>query len=415
MANFHRRFIVFCCALVLASAAAPRKSIKGRFTDYQPYQGAWNDDFDWSVIKEVLLKAPGNAVLSPLSVKVLLALLYEGSASVSETKRELSKALSGSYTSGNAIDRLSEDVLRYKRQGNDLLIGDRVFYDQSVMIVQKFHSIITTKYNATTEAVNFQNNVEAAAQINQWVGQNTRDSIKDVVKPDALQDAILMLINTIYFKGLWAVPFPTNATTEKPFYLSPSDTRAKFGPKNAIFMKQREHVFYYKYSAQLRTAFLRLPYQDNQLSMMVILPDEQLSLEQLLSNLTPQAVHQVLAEMEEEEVEIDLPKFTISYSSSMRDCLQKLGVSRVFSDDAELPLISRGRSTPLKVSTILQKSCIQVDEQGTEASAATEGTLVFTILSQPVKFIANRPFMFLIYDEGKGNWLFAGKVQDPTL
>ena len=103
----------------------------------------------------------------------------------------------------------------------------------------------------------------------------------------------------------------------------------------------------------------------------------------------------------------------MTYSSSLRECLQQLGVSRVFTDQAELPLISRGRTTPLKVSTILQKSCILVDEQGTEASAATEGTLVFTILNQPVKFIANRPFLFLIYDEGKGNWLFAGKVEDP--
>ncbi|XP_058178451.1 uncharacterized protein LOC131294420 [Anopheles ziemanni] len=399
----------------IMALSTPRKSIRPRFTDYQPYQGTWNDEFDWGVTKEVLMKAPGNAVLSPLSVKVLLALLYEGSASVSETQRELLRALGGRHLEKSAIDKLSEDILRYKQQGNDLLIADRIFYDQSVAIVQKFHSIITTKYNATTESVDFQNNVGAAEQINQWVAQNTREKITDVVKPDALQDAILMLINTIYFKGSWAVPFPTNATVEKPFHLTAKASYAGLGPKTATFMKQREHIFYYKYSEQLKTAFLRLPYQGNQLSMMVMLPDAEVSLDQLLSSLTPPLVHQVLQEMEEEEVEIELPKFSITYASSMRECLQQLGVSRVFSDQAELPLISRGRSTPLKVSTILQKSCIKVDEEGTEAAAATEGTLVFTILNQPVQFFANRPFLFLIYDEGQGNWLFAGKVVDPTL
>lgn len=231
------------------------------------------------------MKAPGNAVLSPLSVKVLLALLYEGSASASETQCELLSALGGRQLEKSAIDKLSEDILRYKQQGNDLLIADRIFYDQSVAIVQKFHSIITTKYNATTESVDFQNNVGAANQINQWVAQNTRDKITDIVKPDTLQDAILMLINTIYFKGSWAVPFTTNATVEKPFHLSSKARHAGPGSKTAIFMKQREHVFYYTYSEQLKTAFLRLPYQNDQLSMMVMLPDAQVSLDQLYLDL----------------------------------------------------------------------------------------------------------------------------------
>uniref|UniRef100_A0A182STA8 Serpin domain-containing protein n=1 Tax=Anopheles maculatus TaxID=74869 RepID=A0A182STA8_9DIPT len=353
--------------------------------------------------------------ISPLSVKALLALLYEGTASRSETERELLQALSGG--NDQTVSKLQTDLLQYKQQQQNLLITDRIFHDVSVTIMQKYHSIIVARYNASTEVVDFQDTVAAAAQINEWIAYNTRGNIQNIIKPDTLHDALMLLINTIYFKGSWSIPFPTNATVERPFYTGKRSTASRFGivPRTVPYMKQRERIFYYKHSDELSAQFLRLPYDKNQLSMIVVLPDEQVSLGQLLSGLTPQSVHQALADMNEEEVEIELPRFSITYSSSMRECLQQLGISRVFSDQAELPLISRGRTTPLKVSTILQKSCILVDEQGTEASAATEGTLVFTILNQPIKFIANRPFLFLIYDEGKGNWLFAGKVEDPQV
>uniref|UniRef100_A0A240PLR1 Serpin domain-containing protein n=1 Tax=Anopheles christyi TaxID=43041 RepID=A0A240PLR1_9DIPT len=417
MGIFHGgRWAVLCCVFALAIAATPRTFLQNRFSvDYEPFQGPWNDDFDWGIIKEVLHKAPGNAVISPLSVKALLALLYEGSASRSETERELLQALSG----GNpqAVPKLQDDLLRYKQpqqQQQNLLITDRVFHDNTVTIMQKYHSIIEARYNATTQAVDFQDTVSAAAEINGWIAQNTKGKIQSIIKPDMLQDALMLLINTIYFKGSWSIPFPTNATVQRQFYTGRTYTSSRFGGSRTVsFMKQRERIFYYKQSDQLGAQFLRLPYDSNQLSMIVVLPDEHVSLNQLLARLTPQAVHQTLVDMAEEEVEIELPRFTITYSSSLRECLQQLGISRVFTDQAELPLISRGRTTPLKVSMILQKSCILVDEQGTEASAATEGTLVFTILNQPIKFIANRPFLFLIYDEGKGNWLFAGKVEDP--
>ncbi|XP_035917493.1 uncharacterized protein LOC118514604 [Anopheles stephensi] len=408
------RWTVLCCVFALTSAATPRKFLQTRFSvDYQPFEGPWNDDFDWGVIKEVLHKAPSNAVISPLSVKALLALLYEGSASPSETERELLQALSGG--NDQTVSKLQTDLLQYKQMQQDLLITDRVFHDVSVTIMQKYHSIIVARYNASTQAVDFQDTVTAAAQINEWIAYNTRGNIQNIIKPDTLHDALMLLINTIYFKGSWSIPFPTNATVERPFYTGKRSTASRFGPRNVPYMKQRERIFYYKHSDELGAQFLRLPYDKNQLSMVVVLPDEQVSLGQLLTRLTPQSVHQALADMAEEEVEIELPRFSITYSSSMRECLQQLGISRVFTDQAELPLISRGRTTPLKVSTILQKSCILVDEQGTEASAATEGTLVFTILNQPIKFIANRPFLFLIYDEAKGNWLFAGKVEDPLL
>uniref|UniRef100_A0A1Y9H2H3 Serpin domain-containing protein n=1 Tax=Anopheles dirus TaxID=7168 RepID=A0A1Y9H2H3_9DIPT len=408
--NGVRWTVLLCCVLALSTAAKPKKLLQSRTSvDFQPFQGPWNDDFDWTLIKEMLYKAPGNAVISPLSVKALLALLYEGSASTSLTERELLQALSGGNV--QAVSKLQTDLLDYKRHHNNLLITDRVFHDESVAIVQKYHSIIDARYNATTQAINFQNTAAAAAEINEWIAQNTRGQIQGIVTPDALKDALMLLINTIYFKGSWAIPFPANATVERTFHTVATRSLAPTVP----YMKQRERIFYHTHSDDLSAQFLRLPYDNSPLSMVVVLPDEHDTLAQLLARLTPQAVHQALADMTEEEVEIELPRFTITYSSSMRDCLQQLGIERIFTDQAELPLISRGRSTPLKVSTILQKSCILVDEQGTEASAATEGTLVFTILNQPIKFIADRPFLFLIFDEAKGNWLFAGKVEDPRL
>ncbi|XP_052859755.1 uncharacterized protein LOC128267006 [Anopheles cruzii] len=409
MASLRGRWMVCCLLLTLASATAQRKFIKNRFASaYEPFAGTWNDQFDWDLIKEVLQKSPGNALLSPISIKAMLALLYEGSGTLSETQRDLYRTLSGENP--QAISKLSDDLLRYKsQQGSGLLIADRVYHDNSIEVKQKFLSIIGAHYNATTEAVNFGDAISAASQINRWIAQNTGGLIEDVVRSDALRDTLLLLINTIYFKGTWSVPFQLNATAERPFY-----TSGRQGTGKATFMKQRDHVFHYRRSEQLGAQFLRLPYHSSHLSMIVILPDEQVTLGQLLQRLTAASVHQELARLEEEEIEVELPKFTIRYASPLRECLENLGLGRVFTDQAELTLISRGNATPLKVSTILQKSCILVDEQGTEAAAATEGSLVFTILNEPTKFIANRPFLFTIYDESNGNWLFAGKVEDPA-
>ncbi|XP_049547040.1 serine protease inhibitor 2-like [Anopheles darlingi] len=405
------RCTIICCLLMaLCSFATSRNVFKNRFLEeYQPYAGPWNDDFDWSLIKEILPKVPGNVVLSPISVKTLLALLYEGSATRSETQRELSRTLG--IDDPQAVGKLQEDLRQYKSQTTEgLLITDRVFHNVSIPVTHKYRIIINDQYNASTEEINFGDPDAASVHINRWISHNTGGLIEDVVRADTLRETLLLLINTIYFRGNWVEPFPLNATAERPFYATRSTT-----PGKAIFMKQRERLFHHGRSEQLGAQILRLPYQQNQLAMIVVLPDEGLSLDQLLVRLTPDAVHRELTELSEEEIDLELPKFSIRYAGALREPLQRLGLTRIFSDQAELPLIARGLSTPLKVSTILQKSCIQVDEQGTQASAATESSLVFTILSEPVKFIANRPFLFLILDEAKGTWLFAGKVEDPSL
>uniref|UniRef100_A0A2M3YWA2 Putative serine proteinase inhibitor n=1 Tax=Anopheles nuneztovari TaxID=30067 RepID=A0A2M3YWA2_9DIPT len=401
--------IICCLLLALFGVATSRNVFKSRFLeDYQPYAGPWNDEFDWRLIKEILPKVPGNVVLSPISVKTLLTLLYEGSATRSETQRELSRTLG--IDDPQAVSKLQEDLRRYKSQSTDgLLITDRVFHNVSIPVTHKYRIIINDQYNASTEEINFGDPDAASILINRWISHNTGGLIEDVVRPDTLRDTLLLLINTVYFRGNWVEPFPLNATAERPFYATGRPTTGK-----AIFMKQREHLFYHRRSSQLGAQILRLPYQQNQLAMIVVLPEEGQSLDQLLVRLTPDAIHGELSELFEEEIDLELPKFNIRYAGSLREPLQRLGLTRIFSDQAELPLIARGLSTPLKVSTILQKSCIQVDEQGTQASAATESSLVFTILSEPVKFIANRPFLFLILDESKGTWLFAGKVEDPS-
>uniref|UniRef100_A0A2M3ZEA7 Putative serine proteinase inhibitor n=1 Tax=Anopheles braziliensis TaxID=58242 RepID=A0A2M3ZEA7_9DIPT len=405
-----RRTIICCLLLALFSIATSRTVFKSRFLEeYQPYAGPWNDEFDWRLIKEILPKVSGNVVLSPISVKTLLALLYEGSATRSETQRELSRTLG--IDDPQAVSKLQEDLRRYKNQSAEgLLITDRVFHNVSIPVTHKYRIIINDQYNASTEEINFGDPEAASVHINRWISHNTGGLIEDVVRPDTLRDTLLLLINTIYFRGNWVEPFPLNATAERPFYATRRPTTGK-----AIFMKQRERLFHHRRSAELGAQILRLPYQQNQLAMIVVLPEEGQSLDQLLERLTPDVVHRELTELFEEEIDLELPKFNIRHAGSLREPLQRLGLTRIFSDQAELPLIARGLSTPLKVSTILQKSCIQVDEQGTQASAATESSLVFTILSEPVKFIANRPFLFLILDESKGTWLFAGKVEDPSL
>ncbi|XP_058833591.1 serine protease inhibitor 2-like [Topomyia yanbarensis] len=385
---------------------AKRRSgvVRSRYADEEP-NPTRDDEFDWQLIKNTFSKDRTNAALSTFLVKYLLNMLYEGTGTFSQTQRELSGPLGrtpGNYDSPKCVEIMNTLQGSSKR----LHIASRVFADQQISVTQKYASTVGMYYNASVVSVDFQQPQQAANDINNWVSNGTQGQIRELVTTRDIQGSIMLLASTIYFKGLWRNVFPEAATMIQPF--KTGDGRTVDVPS----MKQIQNL-YFSESSQLKAKLLRLPYEEGRFTMILLLPNEDSNINELVNALSGEAIHQAIRDMEDIEVKVQLPRFQIDYSSSMKEALQQLGIDRIFTDGAELSGIARGSSLPVKVSDLFQKTVIVVDEKGSTASSAAGSSLVYTIASDPEKFIIDRPFLFFIEEESTGTLLFAGKVEDP--
>uniref|UniRef100_A0A1Q3FF16 Putative serine proteinase inhibitor n=1 Tax=Culex tarsalis TaxID=7177 RepID=A0A1Q3FF16_CULTA len=407
----------FWCTVLLISLACNgeslatrrRPAVRSRNDELEPMPEPTKDDeFDWMLIKTIFSRSPGNAVVSTFSAKYLLNMLYEGTSAGTQTQQELSGHL-GRNTGLNPNPPIIVKTMGAIQTNPDQLISaSRIFADEQVSVTQKFTSTVSMIYNSSVENVNFQQGQQAAQTINHWVAEGTRGLIPELVTPQSITGSILLLANTIYFKGLWTHVFSEAATATQPFRTS--DGRTVQVP----FMKQiADH--YFSESPQLNAKVLRLPYVNGRFSMILILPNKGSNMNQLQTVLSADSIHEAIKSLEETEVKLELPRFKIDHSTSLKEDLQQLGINRIFQENAELGGISRGGQLPVKVSDVFQKTVIVVDETGSTASSASGSSLVFTIATEPERFVADRPFLFFIEEESTGTVLFAGKVEDPSL
>lgn len=384
-----------------------RKSqkVKSRFDQSEP-SPTKDDHFDWLLIKHILGQDSQNVALSSFSTKFLLNMLYEGSSTDSLTQRELGDTL-GRNPLNREPPQCAVVMNTLQRNPEQLLINSRVFADNMVIVSQKYATIVHMQYNSSIENVDFRQPEQAAETINQWVSDSTRGLIQNFVTSPNIRDSVMLLANTIYFKGLWANVFSPSATTSQPFNTSTGQT------VQVPFMKQILY-HYYAESENLKAKLLRLPYSDGRFSMILVLPNENSNMNELIGAITPQSINDAINSMEEIEVKIQLPRFRIEYDSSLKAGLQQLGINLIFQDNAELSGIFRGGQLTAKVSDVLQKTVLVVDEEGSTAGSASGSSLVFTIASEPENFTADRPFLFFIEEESTGTIVFAGKVENPA-
>jgi serine protease inhibitor len=228
---------------------------------------------------------------------------------------------------------------------------------------------------------------------------------------ESVKNAVMLMLNAIYFKGHWTKPFNEDATHENKFFL------ANNMPVNVQYMQQSA-TFFHENSEELRAQLLRVPFVGKRFAMFFVLPHEGVTLDQLLMKISTisSLLNIALYNMEPTNVNMTIPKFKFDFEANLNQPLEQLGIKDIFSNEASLPLLSRGQGThnELKVSNVLQKAGIMVNEKGCEAFAATEVQLVNKIGNDlSATFVANRPFLFFVEDELHGTLLFAGKVENP--
>lgn len=358
---------------------------------------------------------PKNVILSPISVKLLLTLLSEAAGDRTKTQRELSQVIPFGESHIQAreyFDRFFSSVMQ-KSKDYSLDMATKIYADSFITPIQRYEAILDRYYKTKVHIEDFSNANRVSDNINEWVSNVTQGHIPDLVKKADIEGAVMLMLNAVYFKGLWRQPFYENQTFYSDFQAGPEAKELK----NTQFMSQTGRFFYAE-SSQLNAKILRLPYKGQKFSMFLILPNRRDGFDDFVLQLDSAKLHNAKWLMDETEVRVVLPKFKFNYSSNLNDVLKGLGIREVFTDEASLPLLSRGSGLEgrLKVSNIIQKAGLIVDEKGSTAFAATEVSLVNKFGDDGVRdFVANRPFVFMIEDERNSAILFSGKVIDPTL
>jgi serpin B len=352
----------------------------------------------------------GNLFFSPDSISTALAMTYAGARG--DTATEMAKTLHFTLPPQRlhpAMGGLLGD-LNAPHDGYKLRMANALWAQQGYTFLDDFLKLTNSDYGAGFKQVDFKDATEAARlTINQWVEQQTDDKIKDLLQPGVLSSSTrLVLTNAIYFKGDWQTQFDKAQTRDEDFHLSAAqNVKAP--------MMHREGGFNYFDGGTFQ--ILEIPYKSAELSMIVLLPNDVGGMFALEQSLTAPNTRQWLGQLRPvPKVIMTLPKFKMTQQFELQDTLGAMGMTLAFDAHADLSGMTGNRE--FSISAAIHKAYIDVNEEGTEAAAATAVVmrLMMARMQQPAPpvFRADHPFIFLIRDNRSGGILFMGRVTDPT-
>jgi serpin B len=352
----------------------------------------------------------GNLFFSPYSLSTALAMTYAGARG--ETAEQMAAVLRfpfGEPELHPAFAALARALQGGGEPGEyQLSIANALWGQAGYGFPASFQELTQRYYGAGLRELDFAHGTEAArGVINAWVEQQTQGRIKDLLQPGVLKSLTrLVLTNAIYFKGKWAEPFSPRATREEPFFTEPE------GEVPVPMMRQTGIMKYFEHD---RFQALELPYAGDDLSMVVLLPREANGLPELEQALTVANLARWLPELRMDKVEVHLPRFRMTAAFLLNHVLSGMGMRFAFDQvHADFYGMDGGREPRLCISAVVHKAFVEVNEEGTEAAAATAVVLaVRAMIHQPPVFRADHPFVFLIRDTRSGSILFMGRVADP--
>jgi serpin B len=362
-----------------------------------------NNAFALDLYKKVAEKQDGNLILSPYSISSALAMTYAGARG--ETAEQMKRTLHFTLPPerlhpafGGVTDSLQTAG---KKRPYELSIANALWAQQGMGFVPEFLEVTNKSYGAARREVDFGNSEAARGTINRWVEEQTRDRIKDLLKPEDITPNVrLVLTNAIYFKGTWKHQFKKERTFEGDFETAP-------GVKVKAPIMRHSEIKLRTYEGET-WQLLELPYEGDRLSMVVLLPKRRCGLRDVESRLTLAELEQGFAQLKETKLDVSLPRFTFASRFGLGQTLIDLGMPLAFSDGADFSGITpHGR---LRIKSVIHGGNVEVDETGTIAAAATA---VKAELSAQPSFTANHPFLFFLRDAKSGQILFAGRVSDP--
>jgi serpin B len=348
----------------------------------------------------------GNLFFSPYSISTALAMTANGARGTTATQMTSALHLPGDTTPAAAFGQLQKDLqAEAQKSGCQLNIANALWGQKGHPFLDSFLSTTKAGYGAGLNLVDFARSEEARKTINTWVEQQTKDKIKDLIAPGVLDARTrLVLTNAIYFKGDWAAQFKKQNTADANFFVA--TTKSVKVP-----MMNQKGPFAYGETDQVQV--LSLPYKGKMLSMLVLLPKASSSLAAVESGLDAKGLESAMGRLSEQEVVVFLPKFKMTCGPlELNGTLTAMGMKDAFTDAADFSGMDGKKD--LYVSNVVHKAFVEVNEEGTEAAAATGAVMGLTSVRVTPVFRADRPFVFLIRENQTGSILFIGRVMNPA-
>ena len=350
----------------------------------------------------------GNLFFSPYSISSAMAMTYAGARG--DTAAEMAKALRFADHGPEihaAMKSLQDSYDSIPEEDGTFSVANRLWLDKREKLIPEYLTLVEKYYGAGVETIDFLNAHERARlEINDWVAQKTRDKIRDLLQGgDVTPDTSLILVNAVYFSSAWLEPFDKELTREEPFHTGK-------GEQKTVPMMHRTGRFLYGENSDAQ--WIRIPYSIWGFYMTIFLPRENESftqLEEFESKLDAEALALWMEETRWREAALYMPKFKDERRYRLADILQKLGMDLAFSAKADFSGMTEG---PQKIDNVIHQAFIELDEERTEAAAATAVVMTRTSLAiEPaVEFRADKPFIYCLTDDA-GAILFMGRMASP--
>jgi serpin B len=361
--------------------------------------------FTFSLFKKIPDSQGHNVMVSPLSISLALSMALNGAEG--ETRSAMINALGLNGLTVDEINQIYLDlVTALKKADSNVImnIANSIWIKKTYPVLEPFIATNQKYFDARVEKLDF--DLTALNTINSWVNEKTNTKIPKILD-EISADEIMFLINAIYFNGKWEVQFDKSKTENGSFAPSAGST------VNVPFMKIKEQ---YGYSEQSGYRALKMPYGRGKFGMVIMLPDAGKSPDLLMAQMNPAVWEDLKGSLDSKtKVDVWLPRFKFTWESDLNDILSSMGMAVAFSE-SQANFSKINATDHLFISKVKHKTFIDVNEEGTEAAAATSvGISVTSIGPGEPQFHAIRPFLFLITEEDTGAILFAGKVENPLL
>lgn len=363
-----------------------------------------DNEFGLELFKKVVAGEPEakNIFISPTSVALALAMTYNGASG--DTKSAMETALKKAGFSTEEINTAYKSLIEALRSVDPkvlLEIANSIWYREGFNVLPQFISVNEEYYNAEVSSLDF-SSPQALAVINDWVSDQTNEKIKTIID-QIPANTVMYLINAIYFKGIWQYEFDKNNTFNGPFYSTDGS------PVTVPYMKNKLSL---PMLSTEKFSMLELPYGRGNYSMVILLPEEGYSTQDVINSLTPESWDSWVSSLAyTNNIDVQVPKFKFEYENLLNDELDNMGMGVAFTGSADFSGINGTGN--LFISRVIHKSFVEVNEEGTTAAAVTAVEVGYTSIDPGPVFHVNRPFVFAIRETTTGALVFIGRVQNP--
>jgi serine protease inhibitor len=365
------------------------------------------NDFAFNLMHHINEDEPGNSFfISPLSVAYALSMTSNGAAG--STRDSIMRAMSFDSISTEAINASFSTLTEFLYSLDNktkINVANSIWYEQTLHIQASFESLVQEYYSGKAKGLDFRDQGSKDI-VNNWIENETGGKIKNMIG-EIPAGTVMFLVNAIYFKSDWTYRFDKNKTGKGDFTLDNGQTIL-------VDMMENDGMKIKHYQDD-NISLVDLPYGNEQFAMTIITPRGSLTTDDLVKGLTSEQYSNWMKRTDSLSVTLFMPKFSLEYKTDLKKPLSGMGMSNAFSDGADLSNLFIEK-LPLAITAVLHKARIDVDEEGTEAAAATVVEVGETAaISDPLKIVINHPFLFFIHERYSNTILFYGKMMNPIL